>query len=681
MRRFEKRPLEETRTAVPEDRQDGAGTKEEPGTKRQKVDEDSREKAKTGTNSDASPEGLTDWKPQGRAPAETEKTEGSIAGGRRDAIHSKPVLRAAPTPVVSMLPMLRSSLVGVDSDAAGGRKTTTTRGPERNSAKRKLKPETADDVRPKKRKTVSWAPQEKLVDVQHIDTRLELIRSWDPEFEITLPFGPATLQMFKSMSEEQRKTEGHDQGVGRDGGGVSVLGGGCMTAFEAARKKEHDMELDRAQKAREELNKKLNMMGAVHTWRKPTAIVLPAECRIDADGIEQYDLGDEAGSSMTRDANAQTPPSPLMGFNTGRDSMEPNDSRVHLFPLSDASVETGESAVSSTENTMRVDQEGEREGLEEKYYRGNGGKFDSGRNNGVVRTGHHGNEMGEFGMGRHEAHMGDGSGGFKGGIAGMGGVGGLGGMGGLPGKDRTHLPPHAVQHLLSALQSTGLLSQTNNGHQDRNMGGKYGGGGMGNDRGVPGEPYRPRQDSGGPGMDVTMNDANANGGRYGEDERRRMHGPENGMGMVNGAVGPPGPGPAPVAPPPPPPPPGAILGHGGPLGGGFHQGVQGGMMDGFPFPMPPMPPPPMGMHPNLMALGMGLGMPGMGIRMPFNMGGAGMGMGGGKGGGKSGAGRGREAETITRPKMKGPKQRKKCKYFGTKQGCRDGSSCMFAHIS
>lgn len=528
---------------------------------------------------------------------------------------------------------------------------------------------------PRREKKVSWAPEKSLVDVEYIDTRVDLLRAWDPESEITLPFAPVTLQMLKSLS-------GQKDCVDSTAGDRSEKGGESdsqteqtalkkMTSFETARKKEHDMELERAKRAREELQKKLDDMRPARPWVRPAAIVLPAECRIDPDSIENFSIVEERYRAILsqRDPNSKSPSSPPLEL---RSSVMPayRESDVPLFPLCDGGPEAGE--VEDTgfdfEEHTRHDSGGISGSMHHGYDSSTANQRGTDNNDDAMREYGHANGHG-VGYGIQSqgipARAENGSGMMFSGYN----------DGSVADKNGRSLPPQAVQHMLSALrssvlnlnnsvQNTGGANEHGDNKRNEDMGGRRGG------------TYDDQQAMAGRNGDGDDSGFHSNGG-YIDGDRRRGQGMEDrmgtsgGMGMGNGGMG---------GPPPPP------FGHPGPLGGGFGQGVQtGGMMEGFSFPVPPIPPPPMGMPPpNMLPMGMGMPMPPMGLPLPFGMGPGPMhaksnaNNKGGSKSGKCGAGGGR-VETITRPKSKGSKQRKKCKYFGTKQGCRDGSSCVFAH--
>lgn len=153
----------------------------------------------------------------------------------------------------------------------------------------------------KQKKSVSWAPAENLVDVLLIDTRLELIKNWDPDSEITLPFAPATLAHLRAQAEvmEGANNDGQRgagrgtnvQGAGR--GGIGIRSAPQVNDFELARRREHEMELERARQVRQELQARLNEMKADRTWQPPVTIILPSECRVSGEG----DTGDGLDST------------------------------------------------------------------------------------------------------------------------------------------------------------------------------------------------------------------------------------------------------------------------------------------------------------------------------------------------------------------------------------------------
>lgn len=618
---------------------------------------------------------------------------------------SQPTLRAVPPsnspgpmPANSVLPMLRSSPVfskagnaPVQSKAtntSGAKNTDSNEASTSNAIAEMVRspvrpvpggilsapPEAnadndtstwADDKPPKKQKTVSWAPDESLVDVQYIDDRAALVKSWDPESGITLPFQPSTLQMLQSSSEEQERAKNQPESLaGREA--QHTIQARKISAFEAARKKEHDMEQERIRKAREELQNRLTKMVPLRSWVRPTEIVLPAECRIEPRTIQDFSVVDETYRNVAsrRKPGEATPPSPPPELRSPFESSS-NDNHVPYFPLSDGAGDGAEAgAKGDTMQTMgsgrQTNDHGYNNDLESTFRRyddgnnirqshrkgGNGGLSNSHRSNFETQQ-HSGRRDGERqGAPRRnglDSHFFDGGNG--------------------PVSQQT------FQHLLSALQTSGLLNDTGGNHMKSSNNDNYSGDQHRMERDSRGDMYIDQQHTG------NQNGSNGNMGpgsnMYVEDEKR--HGDhEDGSISVSGSMGPP------------PPPP--IMGHPGQLPGFPPNVGQSGMMDGFPFPLPPMPPG-MGMPPSLMPLPMGMPMPPMGLGLPFAMPPGPMMNGPSANASKASAslksgkgGPGRQVETISRPKSKGPKQRKRCKYFGTKQGCRDGNACIFAHI-
>lgn len=708
------------------------------------------------------------------------ETSSGVDGAAPSALRSMAV-RTSSTGIVG-LPMLRSSPVrGIRSAPAennnsGGKSTPSpSSGGIENNASATSAGAARQSSEKKKRKAVSWATDDKLTETHFIDTRIELVKTWDPQFlRITLPFSPGTFHMFHQAivknSEDSGITEqdnaflppstadseaadGEDvnnndktssvPGVESDSSG-GISGTLAMSAFEDSRKKEHDMEQVRAKQASEELKNRLSGMSAKRRWSSPRSVVLPAECEIEDKNIENFNIVDDryihiVGNDAFNNNNEKTVPgSPPLNWRW-TDEGEASDMQVRWFPLSDENPgeEEGEQGGGDQQQQERVEWGGQSESGDaynrsERSYRGgmsgNGGMPHGGGRGGlglglrsVAVPGMSGGNSGNHGRSQ------DSGGGLRGNNNNSGndiGVGtengnlGAGGMGGLRGERGRMLPPN-VRQLLSALQTSGVLRMNNRGggsgdggDQVAHMGGG-GGNGNGGIDGQEGYAGGNRGDMMGMGGVATVGGGNEEDGYGGMDvgNGAGMNGPGH-MGEMNGRM------------------------NNGMANGNVGNGPgTGGMMEGFPFGMgavPPVPPGALGLGPNLMQMGaMGLPMGPMGMPMMPQMGiggpGAGLGLngngngngggdnnngdslgllggsnksnrsnsnsnnnsnsnsnsnrGGGGGGGllSRGARAGRQVETITRPKSKVSKQRKKCKYFGSKQGCRDGANCMYSH--
>lgn len=587
------------------------------------------------------------------------------------SVQRRPIASAASNGI--SLPMLRSSPVFADPDGrpaqpvmqpqeAGSatqpaNKQSSTQDNDLLQQERQSPNASSGTVR-KRRRKVSWAPEEKLVDIHLIDNRLELVRSWDPETQITLPFAPTTLQLIQSAIQEEEavKKSGKPGSAGKGSPSTGLRALPQMSSFAEARKREHDMELERARKAREELQQRLRDMAPKREWRKPWAIVLPTECRIDESSVTFFDIvkDDYFSDAVVPSGDLSSPPSPPQ---PAHDHSRSSRRQIPNIPLSDNLGGNQDTPPHEEESSRGADrdhsgQSGRRDYYGSNNYSRNERSSDAGYRNRSNGRGYHTDQnvnedrRGDYDRDRRSNYNDAQNAGmlpltFKGGIP-----------PGLP------PPPLGVQQLLSAIHSSGAIKPENDmTHGRGNM--VYPGQHRGN--GDTGEnSYREGHEShvqGGRGHD--------GGDAYGSDENRKSHNGDE----IDG---------------------GSMMGPGQQLPPGFPPGVQqGGMMDMMPFPMPPIPPPPLGMPPNMMPLGLGIPMPmGMPMGMPMPMppghiglGGPGMGsnMIAGGAGRKGAMSSGRSIETITRPKPKPMKQRKRCKYFGTKQGCRDGSSCMFAH--
>lgn len=716
------------------------------------------------TDSSVSPADLADEAPKS-ANSVNAAPEGEVSStpGVSAGVASAPLaLRSAPIGGVSGggkgLLKLRSSPVIPASDDHSVKSVVDTTNQILIPGKGVLAGGKSRAKREKITRSVKWAEDNNIAEVHFIDTRLNLVKSWHPDCEITLPFAPHTLQAIKSVikgrgdetnvSPDVFNTAGDDHGVNFglvETGITAPEFDQCATlpisSFEEARKREHDMEQERTKQVKEELKSRLNSMEQKVVWRSPRSIVLPAECRIEESTVAPFDLGENrysmdgmistnfndghAGSSNDMES-PMSPPPEAWGWSG---ESEGSDSQAHMFPLTDGSNPTDTGVDGFRNERANVNGMWNPEINKNNELRNTSvmpGPYSVALNENVQNDmlGRAGGFRQNMGNERHGAHRGSGSG--SGGLR----TGSDYGMGKRTGRERTRLilSPN-VRQLLSALQSSGILNtakmnevlsrserpgpehegthMATGGRDSNNMS-------MGN---VSGNNYNSMNEDAGMNDQVGMD--NVNGGVAGN------------MGSMMGGVS----GPIPGA------------GAGGMMGASpfGHAMGQGGMLECMPFGMPPVPPNAMGIPPpppGLMQMGMGLGMPmvgmpmmpmvpgnPMGMNAPGGNGGAGgvvtgngiglAGLGsignnagvatnaangtgnnghgsggimpspGGGGaignvgnilgrGGKIGR-NGRHVETITRPKSKGPKQRKKCKYFGTKQGCRDGDACMFAH--
>lgn len=535
----------------------------------------------------------------------------------------------------------------------------------------------AKDSLPKKKRKVSWASEEKLVDVHFIDTRLELVRSWDPESQITLPFAPGTLHLFQSALREMESPKHGGAQSGKyhqDGSMEEVCAMPKVTSFEEARKKEHDMELERAQQAREELKGWLDAMTAEHSWRMPMAIVLPTECRMDKSTLEPYSIVSVDYVSTPPDSNhlLKSPASPPLHSHAPYERIGNGSRNIPLIPLSDNVGENGGGDGFEKSDGVGADgKEYSHRPNREAFY---GGHQEQSRVHGSSMTGFrsHARSVGPAACNSRDTSntMHD-------------SMEHTSRPSSSSGHTRHHrnqqtefnessvppIPRPSVQHILSLLQTSGLLKSGNGLMHTPMKGVEYSR--HANEHHSREDGYRTQHDAHGRPVEGMEGYGDVDG-RDGHNEMSVAAGGSNVSGG-NGQIGPPP----------------SMLGH---SGAGYGQNVQqAGLMDVMPFPMPPIPPPPLGMPPSMLPLGLGIpmGMPlGMGMPLPvppsaIAMNGSGQGLGGKSGGGGSGGrssiGGGRGVETISRPKPKPAKQRKRCKYFGTKQGCRDGNSCMFAH--
>lgn len=139
---------------------------------------------------------------------------------------------------------------------------------------------------PKKR--VQWVPDDKLVEVHYIDTRVQLIKNWDPEFEITLPFAPSTLAQLRAQgaADDGGSEFGRKSAPSSVAGGLGIRSAPAPNDFELARRKEREMELEKSRQAKLELQSRLDMMVPETEWRDPVSIILPSECRETTDSSD-----------------------------------------------------------------------------------------------------------------------------------------------------------------------------------------------------------------------------------------------------------------------------------------------------------------------------------------------------------------------------------------------------------
>ncbi|KAI0566625.1 hypothetical protein FGB62_7g316 [Gracilaria domingensis] len=620
------------------------------------------------------------------APAKTEVAKLSAATSKLST-NTKPSSEAQASTGGASLPMLRSSPVEVarSPTEVGRSKQQTPPVPmlvskkvedvvSRNSPTKSVGNPTEDkehsetmakdkESSPKpdkkrKRRKISWATPEKLEEVHFIDTRAELIKSWDPDFQITLPFAQTTLQMFQAAqqaeSSTQRSAAGDDKNVK---GGIQIRSKPKLSTFEEARKREHEMELERARRAREEQKRRLDSMCPKRPWRRPLAIVLPAECRKDPAEIEDYNIiDDEQPPSMNYDdPNRTSPQSPIQGSQSSRGS---RFAEVPVIPLSDGSTRDEGNLSSQTPTyTSQQDAQEYYGASNSNSYRGNQdpvnyenpanlasrGNNSFGSRNIVTQTDDR-NAQGNYREGTKETNN------YHNPILGV--------------------DPAGVQHILAVLKESGVLKPKPS-TSSQSQGG--------------------RQDS---GFEQQPNDSRHAYHAHNEAQSRDTRSTETATYDANSerhnanvSLNRSPPHPSGQAEPP------HVRNHGPQMKPpSFVPGMQHhGPMEGMPFPMPPLHPPPLRMPPNMLPLGFGLlpmGMPPpMGMPLPMHpgampMSGPGQDMGMANIPSRRVPLNNGRVDGLMRQKqkpMKPMKQRKRCKYFGTKQGCRDGNACMFAH--
>lgn len=674
----------------------------EPNPKRRSLETTSPDKG--AAKSSVSP--ATEKAPTSPAPPTTKPSTTSKPpyANQRTSEQPSQLSSSAPSPMGNSLPLLRSSPVSRADTAAASSSTqassaafTNTVSATSESKDGKLERALGDGTPPAKseensnaeapqqrrrQRNVTWAPDEKLLDVHIIDNRAELVRVWDPESRITLPFTPTTLQALISEDQNQ-ENQSTESAMNQSASAVANKDSPRRnrphsSSFEAALKREFDMELERTRRAREEIKNRLNAMSPSCRWSRPIVIVLPTECRIDSDMVEPFTLTETDSLLKMRQntyssSHAESPRSPPPEA-TALGQYRNSDAHVPTIPVSENGNEIQSMANSGMDSGASKGKNLHRENFDQgekskasaygrthdRHGKLGGNELRSSRApaHEVGNTNRRGGATEEVPIGHansQKSSMRQGGLGFRPG----------GGGKGMEDKGQMPLPPEAVHHLLSALQSSGLLRPGVNGPladpQNPNSDHRL----MDKDM-VPnafpshlphGESSTMRNDSKG----LASHGENERG----EGEHHANHNLQNPVPPVSSADVALGAHP--------------LMGHGQQLPLNFGSGnQQTGMLDCMPFPMPPMPPPPLGM-PSLMPIGLPMPM-GLPMGLPLNMSHPPLAMNQPPGPGiNPPSSSGRNVETISRPKTKPSKQRKRCKYFGTKQGCRDGSSCMFAH--
>lgn len=152
---------------------------------------------------------------------------------------------------------------------------------------------------PKKR--VRWMPDEQLVEVRFIDTRIQLIKNWDPDYEITLPFAPSTLAQLRAQGaiEVDEEETARKPAVSAGQSSLKIRSAPAPDDFESARRKEREMELERSRQAKVELQTCLNMMMPETEWQTPLIVILPSECRVSTSEYNDADDGEVQENSST----------------------------------------------------------------------------------------------------------------------------------------------------------------------------------------------------------------------------------------------------------------------------------------------------------------------------------------------------------------------------------------------
>lgn len=528
-------------------------------------------------------------------------------GGAAGLPQGRPLLRSSP-----IAPNATKDTSQADTTAIGTFKSEST-------VANKESDSNAGESKPARTpRSVSWAPDEKLTQVVDIYNRLDLIKSWDPESEITLPFTQMTLAGLRAhIANEEAQAANPSSNpnsitASSEHGNEAFAHDAQMYHTDAAHM---DMDAERRHmeafrmEQQQDLNRRLSSMKVERLW--PTfdiEVVLPPECRLE-DEVDDFSLCLNLENVQSHsDRPTDTPPSPPGNSSSSLSSNCAVDIPLHDIcsdansdkPMLDSGSAVNRVAEVNGDSTRSMDNAyGSRpnpyhnNGLGSNHFRGqshsgnagdgmNGRKCSGGRDVGP----HHGTNAHHVGNANH-----------GGGVHGMG------------------FPPGVSSDLRR------------------------------DERGMNGSPHynNYRSDNAGPSHD-----------------RGHSRGGQSGASNMSGVL----PGNIPhVSPvelhkllavlheqrglPPPLMPPFA------PNGGQ-------GSMNGVPPPFFVHPPPPPGMR--MQDMGRGMMMPMM-APPPGVAGGMGL----------------MPPPPITGRMPGRPKSKKKCKYFGTKQGCRDGTSCNFSH--
>lgn len=559
---------------------------------------------------------------------EIEKAKPSTSG----ATTTKPILRSVSTKSQTRQgasttlgrPLLRSSPINTNVSKTGSGPTKMEEtGANKDSGVCASK---TGDTKARSTKSVSWAPDQQLAQVVEIFNRVELIKSWDPESEITLPFTAVTLANFRNRIATEEAQSNRPSNIAN-----SIIASNEQDANDAFAPESQvrrtdaahldmdaerrHMEAYRIEQRNEEQRRRLDSMNETRAWPIiPIHIVLPPECVLE-ENVAGFSLCEAMATlEIEVDENRFTPPSPQ------EHSSAPRPPLAVDIPLHDTCgkelSDTSGMIVGSSGNEMR---DGEIGG---DLNRNNDNSYGS-RQNAFHNNGGGGNHF--RGQSQENNAVED----INGRNYGVRRDGG---------SNQENDPHHSgnLNHN-GAVRGMGFVTGANADVRDRVMNG------YGNFRG---ENAGPSHDRGGHSRGGQSGGNNIGGGMNMASPAQftpvQLH---KLVSVLNEHRGLPPPPPIPEGVPMPP------FAPNGPQGGvpppffvhppppGMRMGELGrGMM------MPMMPPP---LPPPGLAAGMGM------------MGAAGS-MGGGRMAGRA-------------------KSKKKCKYFGTKQGCRDGSSCNFNH--